>query len=473
MSVGVSATRAVASVLTRMDEAWLPFRLGVAAMGLAAFDRATPAGWSYKAMLVHVSAWHELTVWRLRRYRERGETGLPSAAETVEIFDALGLRGTTRDAVTREWSADAFNAAVAEAAADRDAAAVLHELSESYARLRDQVAALTDEQVAAHVEDGRSFVEAVVAGNSHGHYAEHHDELLAAVPKTREELVGLVERGWRRFRGAATGVGLTHLARPTSTGWSYKALLAHAARWLEAVVAELPVRLAGRRSDPPDIDAQNANAAAEGDRSSALEVLERLDSAYRGAMEALRGLPDGEVPFVAVRLVAAETYEHFRHHLPELRAARPRTVAQLIERLDEDWRFFREAVRHLGRAGLAERTAAGWTYKDLVAHAAAWLEEAPRRLREVREGRRDPITTTDDEIDRFNARAVESRRLVGPEAMLDELDTAYRQLVEAVRGLRDEEIAGSSHGSGALSIVAWCSYLHFDEHLAELGVAVP
>lgn len=435
-----------AELLARVQEAWWPFRIAVAAAGSEALARATPSGWTYKDLVAHVAAHEARTAQRL---------------ETLRTTEAMAFPGIQ--------DADAFNADVVERTRPRAADDVLADLASSHERLVVEIRQLSDAQL--HAND--DWAATIVEKNTYGHYAEHEDELLAAVPKTREELVGLVERGWRRFRGAATGVGLTHLARPTSTGWSYKALLAHAARWLEAVVAELPVRLAGRRSDPPDIDAQNANAAAEGDRSSALEVLEQLDSAYRGALEALRGLPDGEVPFRAVRLVAAETYEHFRLHLPELRAARPRTVAQLSERLDEDWRFFREAVRHLGRAGLAERTSPGWTYKDLVAHAAAWLEEAPRRLREVREGRRDPIATTDDEIDRFNARAVESRRLVGPEAMLDELDTAYRQLVAAVRGLRDEEIAGSSHGSGALSIVAWCSYLHFDEHLAELGVAVP
>ena len=122
-------------------------------------------------------------------------------------------------------------------------------------------------------------------------------------------------------------------------------------------------------------------------------------------------------------------------------ATAPATTAELLARVDEGWRHFREGVRHVGRAGLAERTSAGGTYKDLVAHVAAALEEAPRRL-------------------------------VGPEAMPGELDTAHRQLVAAVRGLRDEEVAGSSHDLGVLSIVAWCSYLHFDEHLAEIGVPV-
>lgn len=149
----------------------------------------------------------------------------------------------------------------------------------------------------------------------------------------------------------------------------------------------------------------------------------------------------------------------------------PQTVVELRQRIHAAWKPFRDAVRQLGRERLAGSIDDGRTYKDMLAHVAAWMEYLPTRLDEVRAGRPDPIASSGTTIDDFNARAVGERRLVGAEAMLDELDTSYRGVLAQLDRTTDAEIAGANHSSGILSLFAWCTYLHLEEHVRELGDA--
>lgn len=136
----------------------------------------------------------------------------------------------------------------------------------------------------------------------------------------------------------------------------------------------------------------------------------------------------------------------------------------LLGSVDEGWREFRAQVRHLGWSRMAERTPTGWTYRDLVAHAAAWEEEAARRLRALQAGADVPEFGTDAAVDVFNARAVEERRLVGAEAIVDELDTAHRMLVSLIRELPEELLRDPR-------VQRWVganTFGHYAEHRVEL-----
>ena len=166
---------------------------------------------------------------------------------------------------------------------------------------------------------------------------------------------------------------------------------------------------------------------------------------------------------MAVRLICGETYGHFPEHLRELLAALPKDARAILARFDDVWRRFRAGIRERGRGGLGEKTPAGWTYKDLCAHAAAWLQEAVREL-----AANEFTDWNAGTIQEFNDRAVEAHRLVGAEAMLDELDTSARRMREAIAALSDERIANEK----VFDIVAWCTYLHWEDHFAELGIDI-
>jgi hypothetical protein len=85
----------------------------------------------------------------------------------------------------------------------------------------------------------------------------------------------------------------------------------------------------------------------------------------------------------------------------------------------------------------------------------------------VREMKSGEVTTgwTTETINAFNAASVRTHQLVGPEAMIDELDSVYRRLVATVRGLGAGEI-----DDRFASTMPYYTYLHWEEHFGELGI---
>ncbi len=152
------------------------------------------------------------------------------------------------------------------------------------------------------------------------------------------------------------------------------------------------------------------------------------------------------------------------------------TAAELLARTDDAWKRFREAVRHVGRAKMNEPTGAGWTYHDLVAHVAGWHDLTARRLRVLRTTGAFPGPGDETAVgipafsgaDDFNARLVSSHRLVGAEALIDELDTTFRAVRQEVVLLTDQQI--HANGDWAIEIVSGNTFGHYEEHAKELGI---
>jgi hypothetical protein len=415
--------------------AWISFRLAVLSIGLPGLDARTSSGWTYKDLVAHTAGWFDLTRGRLARFRETGEVTRPGG------------------------TADEINAGIVERARGRDVRAILDDLDASMGRLLEEIRNQGDGRI--HAKD--DWVISLVAGNTYGHFAEHHVELHAAVPKRPAEIVEKLREAWRPLRRALGRVGLTPLSGTTSAGWTRKALLSHLAYWMELVPKELPNRLEGRMGTMPHADTENAREAAASTGRSAHEVVARLDAAYRATFELVGGLPaDREVSFTALRLLAAETYGHFNVHLPEIEAAVPKTTADVLRRFDEVWTRFRGAIRHRGRSGLMEATPSGWSYRDMCAHVANWMQVATSEL-----GAGAFARWNGETIQAENDRAVEAHRLVGPEAMLDELDASHRRMREAIAA------GGDAQGLDVLGVIPMYTYLHWEEHLGQdLGVTL-
>ena len=310
------------ALLARMDDAWAAFGGPALGLGERGLRERTPTGWTYAQMLAHVRAWHELTGWRLRAFRESGELAPPSGEAARAIFTGLGLSSERSKELLREWNTDLFNAAVAEAAAAAPPHGLLPSLFASYKTVRAEVVELSDEQLAAHVSDGRSFVDAMLEGNTYGHYAEHQDELTSALPLTAQELIARVDADWTAMREAVRGKGRSGIADPALDGWTYKDLLAHLIGWLH----DLPRRIAAIRAgtDRPlagsaEIDAYNVRSVAERRLVGAEAILDELDTSFRLVREALAGLSDAEVQDRRIRgLVATRTYLHWDEHGQDL-----------------------------------------------------------------------------------------------------------------------------------------------------------
>jgi hypothetical protein len=422
-------------LLALVQTSWTPFRLAIGAIGLPSLEEKTSTGWTYKDLVAHAAAWEDRTAGRLATLRESGGKTYPAVDDT-----------------------DEFNAAVVERTHGRDSREVLGEVDGAHARIVGEIGKLTREQI--HAND--DWVIAVVAGNTYGHYADHLDEIFASVPKRPAELLAKMREGWRPFRRAVNRLGLSALSDTTPSGWTYKALLGHVANWMEKLAGEMPNRLAGRRGPFPDVDAENAREAEASTSRSAHDVVERVHAAYKGVVDLVTALPaDHDIDFLAVRLVVGETYGHFVEHGAEIEAAIPRTAAAYVDRIEEVWKPFRAAIRERGRAGLGEPTSSGWTYKDLVAHVVGWMQQTVREM-QTKEFSTGWTATT---IQEFNDRSVRTHELVGPEAMIDELDTVYRRLIETLRRLPPGEVDEKISGT-----LPYYTYLHWEEHFAELGI---
>jgi hypothetical protein len=434
LGAAIKTSKELADIARR---AWFSFRLAVLSIGLPGLDAQTSSGWTYKELVAHTAGWFDLTIKRLAHFRQSGEVTDPGG------------------------TADDINADIVANARGRDVREILDGLDASMTKLLEEIQKLDDRQI--HAKDDWAI--GVVAGNTYGHFAEHHVELHAAVPKKPAEIVEKIREGWRPFRRAVSRVGLTPLSGTTSAGWTRKALLSHLAYWMEFLLTELPNRLEGRMGTMPNFDTANARETAASAERSAHDVVARLDDAYKAAFKLVSGLPaDRDVSFMALRLLAAETYGHFNIHLPEIESAVPRTTADVLKRYDEVWTRLRGAIREVGRSGLMSATPSGWSYRDMCAHAANWMQQAVTEL-EATEFRSWNAATIQAE----NDRAVEAHRLVGPEAMLDELDTSHRRVRETIAKIPDERMADPK----VFGVVGFYTYLHWEEHLGEdLGVTI-
>jgi hypothetical protein len=422
-------------LLALVREPWVNFRLAIGSLGLPGLEEKSSTGWTYKDLAAHAAAWEDRTASQLAAFRETGANTYPGVDD-----------------------ADEFNAAVVERTRGRDGGDVLHVLDAAHARIVGEIGKLTPEQI--HPRD--DWVIAAVAGNTYGHYAEHFDEILPAVPTRPAELLAKMREGWRPFRRAVNRLGLSALSETTPSGWTYKGMLGHVANWMEKLATELPNRLEGRRGAFPDEKAENAREAEESKLRTAHEAVERLDQAYQRVVDLVSALPaNRDLSFLGLRLLVGETYGHFVEHVGEIEDALPKTAPEYVERIEKVWKPFRAAIRERGRAGLGERTSSGWTYKDLVAHAASWMAQTVREMqtKEFSSG------WTRETILEYNERSVRTHELVGPEAMIGELDTLYDRLVETVRGLGDGDIDEPIAGS-----MPYYTYLHWEEHFAELGI---
>jgi len=150
----------------------------------------------------------------------------------------------------------------------------------------------------------------------------------------------------------------------------------------------------------------------------------------------------------------------------------PETLDELGATLEVPTGFFDQPLmethegffRSLRRTAVTDRRrarAVAYVAHDLAAHATGWMEQA---VRELRSG--EFASWTAETIQAFNDRSVRAHQLVGPEAMLDELDSAHRRLRSAVAALIDEELADPKR----FGMVGAYTFLHWEHHFAELGI---
>ncbi|MBI2080751.1 MAG: DinB family protein [candidate division NC10 bacterium] len=120
----------------------------------------------------------------------------------------------------------------------------------------------------------------------------------------------------------------------------------------------------------------------------------------------------------------------------------------------------REAtLRLIGRVPEREltrpRTQGRWSVKDVLAHFAAWEEEAIRRFALIARGRGDRIffyVTDPKAVDRFNARAVAAARRLSLRGVLRRLARVRQRLIARFRALPAAALRDPAH---RYPVTAW------------------
>lgn len=151
-----------------------------------------------------------------------------------------------------------------------------------------------------------------------------------------------------------------------------------------------------------------------------------------------------------------------------LKAWREQAIRRMTRSRDATLRFL---------AGVPEadllrpRTQGRWSVKDVLAHIAAWEEEAIRRFVLIARGRGVQIYFYDVDpraVDRFNARVVPAARHLTLDEILRRLARVRRRLIQRLRALPAASLRDRRH---KYPVTAWLpeyAWTHEQQHLRRL-----
>ena len=151
-----------------------------------------------------------------------------------------------------------------------------------------------------------------------------------------------------------------------------------------------------------------------------------------------------------------------------LPAWRERAVQRMTRSRDATLRFL---------AGVPEpellrpRTQGSWSVKDVLAHIAAWEEEAIRRFALIVRGRGERIFFYDADpraVDRFNARAVAAAGHFTLGGVLRRLHRVRTRLIERLRRLPAASLRDPAHRHPVTAWLPEYAWTHERDHLRRM-----
>ena len=117
-----------------------------------------------------------------------------------------------------------------------------------------------------------------------------------------------------------------------------------------------------------------------------------------------------------------------------------------------------------------------WTIKDLIGHITMWQQVALQFVNEYKlNGLPKQLgIKDDDDLNRYNKRGVAMRRDWSLQAVRQESETTYRDLVAAVESLSDADLfkplpAPWGEGATMERLIAVNSYQHVPEHIEQIA----
>src|SRR6187401_2524218 len=207
-----------------------------------------------------------------------------------------------------------------------------------------------------------------------------------------QQIIADIESAWAELQAEVDALGEDGIERATIAGWTAKEMLSHMAFWAESVEGFVTTAWRGQplpegwifgSGYTPSVDGSWPHFQQHNDREAAWgrghtggEVLQRLAAAHGRLVRFVEAI----TPEEAARdpQYWSDVSGHLREHLAELRGAeKPKlTREEMLAKVEGNWQPFQAAAVQLGPAGLDRTTSAGWTAKELLAHAAFWDEAA-------------------------------------------------------------------------------------------------
>ncbi|MEO8632399.1 MAG: maleylpyruvate isomerase N-terminal domain-containing protein, partial [Chloroflexota bacterium] len=278
---------------------------------------------------------------------------------------------------------------------------------------------------------------------------------------SKSDLIAKIEHGYVATRAVLDALPAERWDEALPAGWTLKEMVGHLAYWEGTVPPFVEAQRSGvARPSSGSVDEQNAKAAAAAKQLTRDDALEQLEGAHARIIELVSSLTDEELADdrFAPKL-AGDTYEHYPDHFADLGAA-IRSSKELADVAGRAWIPFRLAILSLGIPTLDAQTSSGWTYKDLVAHVAAWFDLTIDRLGHFRTT--GETKGSGGEADDINAGIVERTRGRDAREILAQLDASMARLLEEIRKVDDTQI--HANDGWVIAIVAGNSYGHFAEH---------
>jgi hypothetical protein len=151
------------------------------------------------------------------------------------------------------------------------------------------------------------------------------------------------------------------------------------------------------------------------------------------------------------------------------------TRDELIRRITEGYERIRTLIAGVDPVRLStDPVLDGWTIKDLLAHLAAWQSITVTNLFRLERGQPVLYARLDPQkLDELNARFQAELKDWPLEKVLADLEGSYRQLINRISLLSDQELNDPRHfkqlrGRPLWQVIAENTYQHYEEHLPAL-----
>ena len=143
-----------------------------------------------------------------------------------------------------------------------------------------------------------------------------------------------------------------------------------------------------------------------------------------------------------------------------------RSAASLLARVDGSWAEFRPLLEGLREGHLDRAVAGGWTVRQVLAHLAAWHDDAATRLAQFHA---TGATTPQPDVDTFNAQVAARAGDTSLTRLVADLERSFGRLRHETARLRDGQLL-SGEGWAATEIAA-NTWEHYEDHVPDLDVA--